>query len=484
MTTTPANILLITSDQHTRAAVGCYGNTSVETPTLDALAAAGTTFKRAYCTSPICVPARASLATGRYVHQLGTWDNAAPYSGTEAASWGHRISSQGHSVVTVGKLHYSSEHDPTGFHDQRLPMHVVPGGGVPGLLREAMPVSARSREHVTEAGPGFSEYQRYDRNIAEVAATWLREEAQEQEKPWAMHVSFVSPHFPLKAPVEYYERYLARPLGMPINFEPQRWSDHPAAVIHRRLQNLDTPLDVEAIRRAMAAYYALVTLVDEQVGTVVQALDESGQREVTRVVYMSDHGEMLGNHGLWWKSTMYEGALAVPFIVQGPGIPSGAVCETAISHVDIFPSIIAGVGATPEAEDSDLPGRSIWPLVREPRLDRTVFSEYHAVYSASASFAVVFVDGRYKLIYHVGHRPELFDLDSDPDELRDLSAEPEHAATLARCEQALRAIVDPEKTDALAKASQRSRLETLGGSQAAASVRFSYTPPPSEQDNP
>lgn len=483
MTTTPANVLLITSDQHTRAAVGCYGNTSIETPALDALAAAGTIFSRAYCTSPICVPARASLATGRFVHQLGTWDNAAPYSGREANSWGHRISRQGHSVVTVGKLHYSSEHDPTGFDDQRLPMHVVPGGGVPGLLREAMPISARSREHVTDAGPGVSGYQSYDLNIAEVAARWLREEAAEQEKPWAMHVSFASPHFPLKAPVEYYERYLAKSLDMPINFEQERWADHPAAEIHRRLQDLDSPLDLDAIRRAMAAYYALVSFVDDQVATVVQALDDGGQREVTRIVYMSDHGEMLGNHGLWWKSTMYEGALAVPLIVQGPDVPTGVVCATPISHVDIFPSIVDGVGASFEVADSDLPGRSIWPLVQESRLDRTVFSEYHAVYSASASFAVVFVDGRYKLIYHVGHRPELFDLDADPDELRDLSAEPEHAATLARCEQTLRAIVDPEETDALAKASQRSRLESLGGAQAAESVRFSYTPPPSEQDS-
>lgn len=484
MTKTPANIVLITSDQHTRAAVGCFGNTSIETPALDALAAAGTIFRHAYCTSPICVPARASLATGRYVHQLGTWDNAAPYSGKQAASWGHRISRQGHAVVTVGKLHYSSEHDRTGFDDQRLPMHVVPGGGVPGLLREAMPVSTRSREHVTDAGPGMSEYQRYDRNIAEVAAAWLRDEAPQQDQPWAMHVSFVSPHFPLKAPVEYYERYRARSLDLPINFQQERWADHPAAQMHRRLQDLDTPLDVEAIRRAMAAYYALVSFVDDQVATVVQALDDSGQRGGTRIIYMSDHGEMLGDRGLWWKSTMYEGALAVPFIAQGPGVPRGAVCETPISHVDVFPSIVDCVGAALDAEDADLPGRSIWPLARGPRLARTVFSEYHAVYSANASFAVVFVDGRYKLIYHVGHRAELFDLKEDPDELHDLSAEPEHAATLARCDQALRSIVDPEETDALAKASQRARLRSLGGAPAAESVRFTYTPPPTEQGSP
>lgn len=479
--TTPANILLITSDQHTRAALGCYGNTTVQTPVLDSLAAEGTVFRNAYCTSPICVPARASLATGRYVHQLETWDNAAPYSGREAPSWGHRLTSQGHSVVTVGKLHYSGEGDPTGFPDQRLPMHVVPGGGVPGLLREAMPVSVRSREHVTAAGPGPSEYQRYDSDIAQAAGSWLQVEAKRTTKPWALHVSFVAPHFPLKAPAHLFERYLSGPFDMPVNFEPDKWSRHPAAVLHRRLQALDEPLDIDEIRRAMAAYYALVTFLDERVGEVLQALDDSGMRDETRVVYLSDHGEMLGNHGLWWKSTMYEGAVAVPMIVRGPDVPSGAVCGTPVSHVDLFPSIVDGVGAEfDDVADGDLPGRSIWALVGAEPVPRTVFSEYHAVYSANASYAVAFVDGRYKLIYHVGGAPELFDLLDDPDEMHDVA---DDAEILLRCEQALLSIVDPEEVDAAAKRSQQSRLESVGGTQVAKSTRFSYTPAPSQKDS-
>ena len=159
--------------------MGACGNSVIRTPTLDALAARGTRFASAYTPFPICVPARACLATGRYAHRLGIWDNGAPYTGREAPSWGHRLTAQGHEVTTIGKLHYRSVEDDTGFPNQRLPMHVVDGvGDVFGLLRADSPVRPGSvRKPVLEAGAGDSEYTRYDRAIAAEAERWLHDHA-------------------------------------------------------------------------------------------------------------------------------------------------------------------------------------------------------------------------------------------------------------------------------------------------------------------
>lgn len=190
------------SDEHNRRVSGCYGNSAARTPHIDGLAARGTRFENAYCNVPICVPARAIVATGRYGHQIDSWDNATPYTGEQAPSWGHRLTAQGHQVTTIGKLHYRQVGDPCGFPDQRLPLHVLSGvGDLYGILRSEMPVPVReksSRRFVTDAGGGDSEYTRYDRAIAAASARWLAEEGTAAERPWALFVSFVSPHFPLR----------------------------------------------------------------------------------------------------------------------------------------------------------------------------------------------------------------------------------------------------------------------------------------------
>lgn len=299
--TQPTNVLLICSDEHTRRVLGCYGNALVRTPNLDALAAGGTRFTNAYSPFPICVPARACLATGRYAHQLGTWDNGAPYTGAEAPSWGHRLTAQGHTVTTVGKLHFRSANDPTGFPDQRLPMHVLDGkGDIFGLLRADSPVRPASvRKYANEAGAGESEYTRYDRAIAQEAAQWLTREAVGQAEPWALLVSLVHPHFPLTVPEEYLRLYPPEAVPLPLRGRPEEWPQHLALTWRRRIQALDEPFPEATLRRAIAAYYGMVTFLDEQVGIVLRALAASGQAETTRIVYTTDHGEMLGDHGLW-----------------------------------------------------------------------------------------------------------------------------------------------------------------------------------------
>jgi choline-sulfatase len=479
--TQPANVLFIMSDQHSRHVLGCYGNAAAQTPALDGLAAGGTRFANGYCNFPICVPSRASFATGRYAHQIGTWDNASPYVGTEAASWGHRLTEQGHTVTTIGKLHYRQVGDPSGFPDQRLPMHVLAGeGDLYGLLRADMPVRSQSRRQVLEARPGESEYTRYDRAIARAAVRWLQEEAPEQRRPWCLFVSFVTPHFPLIAPPEHFHRFHPDDLPWPVQGRPEEWPHHQVMERHRRQQALDQPFDEATVRNALVAYYGLVRFMDEQVGRVLQAVDAAGLRDRTRIVYTSDHGEMLGEHGMWWKSSLYEASAGVPLIVAGPDILAGKVSNTNVSLVDCFPTIVEGVGAEFAPVDRDLPGRSLWPLAQQPDQSRQVFAEYHAIFSPSAAFMLR--DGRYKYHHYVGFPPQLFDLRHDPNEEHDLAADPAHAGIRAQMEEHLRSIVDPEEVDRQAHADQQRKITAAGGKEAiiAGGVKIPFTPAPQE----
>ncbi len=478
---TPTNVLMILSDEHSRRALGCYGHHVVRTPHLDGLAARGTRFAGAYCQTPICVPSRASLATGRWAHAVDSWDNATPYVGTEAPSWGHRLIARGHRVTTIGKLHYRRVDDPSGFPDQRVPLHVLDGtGDLYGLLRGDMPERPQSLRHVIEARAGESEYVRYDRAIAETAARWLAEEATSEQRPWVLFVGFVSPHFPLVVPDRYFDLYPADALPMPVAWTPEAWSRHPAHELHRRQLGLRQPLDEGTVRRALRAYYGLVSFLDEQVGTVLDALQRAGLAGTTRIIYTTDHGDTIGEHGLWWKSSMYESSVGVPLILAGPDIPAGKVVRTNAMLVDVFPTLLEAVGAPPAPEGAALPGRSLLALAGEDDHARTAFSEYHAVFSRRGIFMLR--TERWKYVHYVTDPPELYDLVADPDELTDLGADPRYVDVRETCEKKLRDIVDPETVDARARADQRRRLDAGGGPEAirAGGPKIIYTPAPSE----
>ncbi len=477
----PSNLLVLMSDQHNRQMMGCAGHPDIRTPNLDALAARGTRFANAYTNSPICVPSRAAMATGRYPHQIGVWDNASPYTGTPA-SWGHRLTEAGVPVTTIGKLHFRGIEDDTGFPDQRIPLHCHEGlGDYQGLLRAEMPPRLQHRKYLLDAGPGDSEYLRYDRAITEQAVRWLREDVRSRTEPWCLLASWVSPHPPLIAPPEYLALYRPEEIPLPVDWQEQDWAHHPALDLRRRIMFHEEPLDEGTLRQAICTYYALVSFMDAQIGAVLQALDEAGLTDSTRILYTNDHGDMVGKHGIWYKSVMYEESAGVSMILAGPNIPAGTVSQTNVTLVDVFPTALQATGVAPAAEDADLPGTSLLDLANEAgRRSRIAFSEYHSSMSASASFMLR--DDRYKLIYYVGMPRQMFDLETDPDERRNVADDPAYAAIRARLEGELRKICDPEAVDAEAKADQQRRIEAVGGAEAikAGGVKFTHSPPPSQ----
>ena len=468
----PANLLFIFSDEHDPRYMGCSGHPFIRTPHLDRLAARGTRFANAWTPCPVCVPARASLATGRPVHEIGYWDNAIAYEG-RVRGWGHRLQETGHRVEAIGKLHYQDAEHATGFDRQHEPLHILNGiGQLWGSVRDPMPDKASRSALYDKVGPGTSNYNRYDRRICELTTQWLEARAQvPDERPWMLFVGFVAPHMPLVVPPEFLEPYLREEVPLPKLLPRDGYLRHPWVERMTSFWDHDATFDSDDRRRlAIACYFGLVSFLDHQVGQVLQTLERTGLAASTRVVYSSDHGDNLGTRGLWNKDVLYRESTGIPMIVAGPDVPQG-VCRTNVGLIDLYPSFLDALGVPRSDEDRQRPGRSLFEIAGEADDDTRIgFSEYHAVGAPSAGFMLT--RGRFKYHHYVGYPPELFDLQDDPEETRDLAGDPAHAQVIAGFEAALRGMLDPEAVDRRAKDDQNALIARFGGREAA--LRLGY----------
>ena len=472
---TRPNILVIISDEHRKDAMGCAGHPHVKTPHLDALAARGTRFTNAYTSSPMCVPTRAALACGDHVHRTGFWDSATPYDGS-VKSWMHDLRDAGHRTASIGKLHFRGGEDDNGFSEEILPMHVVGGvGWVAGLLREDPPAFDVAAELAKDSGYGTSSYTDYDLAITEAAESWINQR-QGTESPWAAFISLVSPHYPLTAPAPFYDLYE----DADFDLAPKAVPDHPEIRNLARFFDYERHFTRQSRRAAMAGYFGLTSFLDDCVGRILGTLAASGQAENTVVIYLSDHGEMLGDKGLWTKQVMYEASAGIPLIIAGPGIPNAHQCGTAASFVDIAATareVVLG------KRNENAPGLSLRHLANaEDDPDRTVFAEYHDGGSSTGAFMVRWADWKY--VYYPGMPPQLFNLADDPFEDHDLGMDSSEDAVAARAEGASRlaTLCDAELVNQRCFRDQKARIEALGGLEACRNAYiFNHTPTPAEQ---
>jgi choline-sulfatase len=464
----PANTLFIFSDEHDARYMGCSGNSFIRTPNLDRLAASGTRFANAWTSSPICVPARASVATGLYAYQNGYWDNAIAYDGKHP-SWGHSLRRKGMRAESIGKLHFRNAADDTGFDRQHAPMHIADGIGlIWASVRDPLPQYGRRSTIFDELGPGMSSYNRYDLDITQMAAEWLEERARApDEQPWHLTLGYVAPHMPFVVPQRYLDLYPREKVPLPSKLLPsQGHHRHPWVEQLARHWDHDAALGTDERRRmAVACYFGLLSFVDEQVGILVETLRRTGLLADTRVIYSTDHGDNLGTRGLWNKSTLYRESTCIPLIVSGQGVPAGKVSRTNVSLVDLYPTFLRGMGVPFDEREKALPGRSLYEIASQPDdEERFGFSEYHALGSPSGAYMLT--QGRYKYHYYVGYEPELFDLSSDPEELHNLAADAHMKGVLDSFERALRSRLDPELVDRRAKDDQNALVERYGGAEA------------------
>lgn len=461
----PMNLIFIISDQHNRNMMGCYGSSVVRTPNLDSLAKNGVKFNNAYCNFPICMPSRASMTTGEYAHKNNYWDNACPYAG-DVKGFGHRLMENGHNVTTVGKLHYKNDDPYTGFPDQRLPLNAVDGiGDIRSCIRTEELVSYALGSTIKDAHWGDSSYQRFDKACAKEAVNFLKNEAKNFKKPWMLYVGIANPHFPLIADEKYKELYPLDKVIMPKQYVKSERPMHKAIEFTRKQMGIEEELDEDLIKKALAVYYGMCSFMDERVGEIINILKEIGFEKNTRIIYTSDHGEMAGEHGLWHKYQMYEESVAVPLIISGPDIPKGKVIKNNVSLIDIYPTILDGIGINLSKTEKKFPGISLLPIAKgELNVNRIVFSEYQAELSTTGSFMIR--NDRYKYVYFAeGYPCQLFDLKNDPYELNDLSDKKEYQFIIEKLHKELLKICDPDEVNKRAKQDQSNLIKKYGGKE-------------------
>lgn len=454
------NTVFIFSDQHTRSVMGCYGNGKAHTPNLDCLAKAGAVFNNAYSSCPICVPVRASMVTGQDIHQISAWDNASPYTGAYTG-YGHRLRDNGVYTVAVGKLHFRNCKDDTGFVQQIIPLHVRNGtGDLYATLREKDTCKPAIGRMVKEAGYGTSPYIEYDISVTREALKVLRKQSAVGQD-FHLLIGYTLPHFPYVSPKECWNLFDEKELPIPYAAFPGQWPEYQFCKELRDFAGNTKGYSVAEVKKAVHAYYGMCAFLDQQVGDVLEEIERLGIMKDTYIIYSSDHGEMLGNHGLWNKNCMYEDSVGVPLIISGPEIPEGRKVETLVSTIDFYPTLLEMSGVPLTDTDKKLPGESLLHFVQQEQANRSVLSQYHASGATSGGFMLRYK--RFKYIYYVGREAILFDLESDPRELENLIGKPAWASIAEQMDWKLRKRISPEETDALARYEQEIKIRANGG---------------------
>lgn len=421
------NILLIMSDEHNASVMGCAPNNIAHTPSLDRLAEKGIVFDTCYCNSPLCVPSRLSFTSGKYVSRVGAWNNECWLPSDDYPSVARLANDSGYESFLCGKMHYDRTRR-YGFKEIGGKMNESDKTGLGGRrktedLKATGKTSERFKDFYTAED---SKVLSHDRAVTAGVEAFLSKRGA-NAKPFFLIAGYLAPHFPLIVPESIWKKYEGRVSPPEI---PEGYLDR-LPLNYKHLRNGFNMEEVPeaVVRRGRELYYALTEWVDAEIGKTLAALDNSPHADNTIVIYTSDHGENMGEHGLWWKNCLFDSAARVPLIVSWPARwPGGQRRTEACSLVDVA-STIAALAGTPAQADWDGDSMLGWMDGKEGWKDRAV-SEYYAHNIASGY--VMLRAGDYKYVYHCppdegrGPERELYCLKEDPGELRNLAALPEH----------------------------------------------------------
>jgi choline-sulfatase len=416
------NVLLIMVDQLAASWLPAYGHELVHAPNIAALAEEGVVFESAYCASPLCAPSRAALLTGRLPSRTGVYDNAAEMRASEPTVT-HRLRAAGYATCLSGKMHFVGPDQLHGF-EQRLTTDVYPAD-LDWTPDWRLPATERlpwyhTMESVLTPGVCTASMQMdYDDEVAHRAVRKLHDLARDPSgQPFFLTVSFTNPHDPWELRPRYWDLYDEAAVDLPAVGPIAREKADPHSVRLRDMSGIDeVALTEEQVRRARHAYYAAVSYADERIGAVLAALSDADLDDDTIVLFTADHGEMLGERGLWYKMAFFEASARVPLIIRAPGGAAGARVTEPVSQLDVAPTLLDlcaldGAGA--------MDGRSLAPALAGDVLGSAdVVAEYLA--EGVNSPAVMLRRGRHKYIWCGDDPEQLYDVAADPHELVDLA---------------------------------------------------------------
>ena len=414
------NVLVFMADQMTPLALPFYGHPVTKAPHMSALAAEGVVFDAAYCNFPLCAPSRYVFMSGRLPSRIGAYDNAAEFQ-AEIPTFAHALRNGGYRTILSGKMHFCGADQLHGF-EERLTTDIYPSdfNWTPDWDH---PHDRKEWYHnmssVLDAGPCVRTNQLdYDDEVVFAAERKLYEIVRDKdERPFFMVVSMTHPHDPFAIPQEYWDRYGDEDIDLPRHMLAFDEADPHSQRIRTMCQTDETPPSQEQIRAARRAYYGAISYVDDQFGRLRRALHATGLADDTIIVIVSDHGEMLGERGLWYKMTFFEGAVRIPLVVHAPKLFAPARVSNAVSSMDLLPTFLDLTGTPPLP--TQIEGRSLVPHLQGRGGHDEVLAEYLA--EGALAPIVMIRRGRYKFIHSAPDPDQLYDLVADPDERMNLA---------------------------------------------------------------
>ncbi|MBP0483403.1 choline-sulfatase [Sagittula salina] len=476
------NIVVIMADQLAPHFVGAYGHPTVKTPHIDALAARGMRFDAAYCNSPLCAPSRFAFMSGQHISRIAAYDNASEFRAS-TPTFAHYLKALGYRTCLSGKMHFVGPDQKHGFQD-RLTTDIYPAdfAWTPDWEApdERIDKWYHNMQTVKESGVAVATYQTdYDDEVEFAARRWLIDRGRDRlagdAAPFFLVASFIHPHDPYVAKPEFWEMYSDDAVDMPAFVLKPEQQDPGSRRVMDGIEASYKPLSEEETRRARRAYLANVTYFDTKVGAVVKALEDIGELDNTLVIVTADHGDMLGERGLWFKMTFFEHSARIPLVMAGPGVAEGAA-PNACSLVDMLPTFLDAAGGSTEILGEPIDGRSLMPLARgeaDP-IDEAI-GEYCAEMTPWPVYMIR--RGPLKFVHCDPDPPLLYDIASDPLERVNLADDPAYAEAAAGFAAEVAARWDSATLRNNVMRTQRSRRALHAAMEAGAGEHWDYNPP-------
>ncbi len=473
------NILVAMADQLAPHFTGAYGHPLVRTPAMDALAERGTRFDAAYCHSPLCAPARFTMLSGQPVSAIGAWDNAAEFPAS-VPTLAHYLAMTGYRTVLSGKMHFVGPDQLHGF-EERLTTDIYPAdfAWTPNWDEADTRIGKwyHNMDSLAEAGQALATYQiDYDEEVGFASVRRLYDLARDpDERPFFLVASFIHPHDPYVARPEWWDLYDHDDIDLPEPM-PEDALDPHTRRIRRGIEADTVGYTEDQCRNARHGYYANTSYFDSWVGRLVGVLEETGRLDNTVVIVTSDHGDMLGDRGAFFKMSFFERSARVPLIMAGPGVASRSV-PNVCSHLDLLPTLLdiaTGSGTWPGV-GAPLAGRSLWELAAggTDATDETT-GEYTAEMTSHPMFMIR--RGRYKYIHCDADPPLLYDVVADPAERTNLADDPGFSSLAAAFAAEAAQRWDSTEIRQRVLHSQRSRRVLHAAIESDTSLSWDYSP--------